>query len=116
MRVLDNTIAALALLASPACALPQETSTAWSTVVTSGVSASTSTSHLSQTTLAMVPVTTAPPSSSSTSHSSSSFTGHCDYRFCTSGKDVCFYWAGYTSWDVSRGPIPGETITILGTC
>ncbi|KAI1467102.1 uncharacterized protein F4812DRAFT_465212 [Daldinia caldariorum] len=61
--------------------------------------------------------TTAPPlSSTSSSRSRSSFTGHCDYSFCNSGSKVCFYWAGITSWDVSRGPVPGEVPTIIGTC
>ncbi|KAI1085826.1 hypothetical protein F5B20DRAFT_575328 [Whalleya microplaca] len=55
-------------------------------------------------------------SSDSGSKSSSSFTSSCDYRFCTESRDVCFYWGGYTSWDVSRGPIPGEVVTILGSC
>ncbi|OTB20439.1 hypothetical protein K445DRAFT_17715 [Daldinia sp. EC12] len=66
-----------------------------------------------------VPMTTMAPLLSSASSSSSSranFTGHCDYSFCNSGSNVCFYWAGYTSWDVSRGPIPGEIPTILGPC
>ncbi|OTA66561.1 hypothetical protein K449DRAFT_234061 [Hypoxylon sp. EC38] len=48
---------------------------------------------------------------------SATTTLHCDYSYCNSlGSNVCFYWAGYTSWDVSRGPIPGETPTILGPC
>ncbi|OTA93080.1 hypothetical protein M434DRAFT_395954 [Hypoxylon sp. CO27-5] len=48
---------------------------------------------------------------------SATTTLHCDYSYCNSlGSNVCFYWAGYTSWDVSRGPIPGEKPTILGPC
>ncbi|KAI0851020.1 hypothetical protein F5Y00DRAFT_24650 [Daldinia vernicosa] len=67
------------------------------------------------TTSATAPPTTSFPSSSA-SLSQASFTGRCDYSYCNSGSNVCFYWAGYTSWDVSRGPIPGEVPTILGPC
>ncbi|KAI1500487.1 hypothetical protein F5X99DRAFT_410025 [Biscogniauxia marginata] len=54
------------------------------------------------------PPTTAAPTSS--------FTENCDYRYCQDGKSICIYWAGYTSWDVSLGPIPGEIPTVIGTC
>ncbi|KAI0408686.1 hypothetical protein F4802DRAFT_360501 [Xylaria palmicola] len=41
----------------------------------------------------------------------------CDDVFCnTDGNRVCIYWGGYTSWDVSLGPVPGERPTIIGTC
>ncbi|GAP89225.1 hypothetical protein SAMD00023353_1200550 [Rosellinia necatrix] len=41
----------------------------------------------------------------------------CDDIFCnTEGNKVCIYWAGYTSYDVSRGPLPGEQPTVLGPC
>ncbi|KAI1425987.1 hypothetical protein F5Y12DRAFT_794933 [Xylaria sp. FL1777] len=41
----------------------------------------------------------------------------CDDIFCnTEGNRVCIYWAGVTSWDVSRGPMPGERPTVLGPC
>ncbi|KAI0448002.1 hypothetical protein F4803DRAFT_567636 [Xylaria telfairii] len=41
----------------------------------------------------------------------------CDDIFCnTDGNKICIYWAGMTSWDVSRGPIPGVRPTIIGTC
>lgn len=28
----------------------------------------------------------------------------------------CWYWGGFTGYDVSLGPLPGETITKLGPC
>lgn len=40
----------------------------------------------------------------------------CHYRYCESSTSWCFYWGGVTGYDVSRGPIPGETRTSLGTC
>lgn len=40
----------------------------------------------------------------------------CDIRYCRDGTQFCEYWAGITGWDVSEGPIPGETITALGPC
>ncbi|KAI1823066.1 hypothetical protein F4861DRAFT_351358 [Xylaria intraflava] len=41
----------------------------------------------------------------------------CDDIFCNGdGKKVCIYWVGYTSWDVSLGPMPGEQPTVIGTC
>ncbi|KAI1432349.1 hypothetical protein GGR50DRAFT_615407 [Xylaria sp. CBS 124048] len=54
----------------------------------------------------------------SPSSSTSSFdTAICEDMFCnTEGNRVCIYWAGFTSWDVSRGPIPGEIPTVLGKC
>ncbi|KAI5928378.1 hypothetical protein F4810DRAFT_705318 [Camillea tinctor] len=51
-----------------------------------------------------------------TSAPASTFTGYCDYNYCQNGTSICFYWAGYTSWDVSLGPIPGEIPTSIGTC
>ncbi|KAI8628651.1 hypothetical protein F5Y19DRAFT_108957 [Xylariaceae sp. FL1651] len=52
-----------------------------------------------------------------TAASSSSFnTAVCDYIYCDEGNHVCIYWAGYSSWDISLGPIPGEIPTVIGTC
>ncbi|KAI0887513.1 uncharacterized protein GGS22DRAFT_157340 [Annulohypoxylon maeteangense] len=48
--------------------------------------------------------------------STASFTGKCDYTSCYEGTIVCFYFAGFTSYDVSRGPLPGEIATMLGPC
>ncbi|KAI1393769.1 uncharacterized protein F4822DRAFT_424232 [Hypoxylon trugodes] len=56
-------------------------------------------------------ITTPAPSASS-----ASFTGKCDYSYCESGSEYCFYWAGVTSYDVSLGPVPGEVRTVIGTC
>ncbi|KAI1813889.1 hypothetical protein GGS20DRAFT_445122 [Poronia punctata] len=44
-------------------------------------------------------------------------TALCDDIYCNSeGNEVCMYWAGMTSWDVSDGAMPGEVPTIIGTC
>ncbi|KAG5925580.1 hypothetical protein E4U42_004159 [Claviceps africana] len=41
----------------------------------------------------------------------------CDYAFCDeNGSSWCFYWRGVTTWDASRGVLPGETRVPLGTC
>lgn len=40
----------------------------------------------------------------------------CHYRYCESSTSWCFYWAGVTGYDISLGPIPGETRTSIGTC
>ncbi|KAI1192755.1 hypothetical protein F5X97DRAFT_339863 [Nemania serpens] len=54
---------------------------------------------------------------SSSSPTSSLDDDFCDDIFCnTDGNRVCIYWAGFTSWDVSLGPIPGERPTIIGAC
>lgn len=57
-------------------------------------------------------------SMASSSSSTSSFDlDFCDEIFCnTDGNKVCIYWAGFTSWDVSLGPIPGERPTVIGSC
>ncbi|KAH6654430.1 hypothetical protein BKA67DRAFT_535752 [Truncatella angustata] len=55
-----------------------------------------------------------PPPSPAPTTLSTSFTTRCDNALCSEGSRWCFYWAGVTSWDVSLGPIPGETHTILG--
>ncbi|KAI1213098.1 uncharacterized protein F4807DRAFT_457183 [Annulohypoxylon truncatum] len=61
------------------------------------------------------PIMTLPPQVLDSS-TTTSFTGRCEYSFCYQGTNVCFYWAGVTSWDVSRGPLPGEIPTMLGPC
>ncbi|KAF0327319.1 hypothetical protein K4K61_007709 [Colletotrichum sp. SAR11_59] len=40
----------------------------------------------------------------------------CDHQWCQDGASMCAYWAGVTGFDPSRGPIPGETVTNLGSC
>ncbi|KAI0390240.1 hypothetical protein F5Y17DRAFT_461957 [Xylariaceae sp. FL0594] len=66
---------------------------------------------ISATTFATV-TTPASPSPTSTFD-----TNKCDFKYCNAaGSSVCIYWEGYTSWDVSLGPIPGEQPTIIGTC
>ncbi|KAI1460610.1 hypothetical protein F4805DRAFT_369262 [Annulohypoxylon moriforme] len=60
------------------------------------------------------PIMTLPPSM--LEDLTTTFVGRCDYSFCNQGTKVCFYWAGVTSWDVSRGPLPGEIPTMLGPC
>ncbi|RDA92215.1 hypothetical protein CP533_5711 [Ophiocordyceps camponoti-saundersi (nom. inval.)] len=40
----------------------------------------------------------------------------CDYSYCDGSSSWCFYWAGITSYDVSRGPVPGETRVPIGPC
>ncbi|KAF9875556.1 hypothetical protein CkaCkLH20_06937 [Colletotrichum karsti] len=40
----------------------------------------------------------------------------CDHSWCQDGKSMCAYWAGVTGYDPSLGPIPGETVTQLGSC
>ncbi|KAI1116952.1 hypothetical protein F5Y14DRAFT_404279 [Nemania sp. NC0429] len=54
---------------------------------------------------------------SSSPHTTSFDDDSCDEIFCnTDGNKICIYWAGLTSWDVSRGPMPGERPTIIGAC
>lgn len=40
----------------------------------------------------------------------------CDYSYCDGSVSWCFYWGGITSYDVSLGPVPGETRTSVGEC
>ncbi|KJZ79018.1 hypothetical protein HIM_01791 [Hirsutella minnesotensis 3608] len=40
----------------------------------------------------------------------------CDYAYCDGTSSWCFYWAGVTSYDIFRGPVPGETRVPLGVC
>ncbi|KAI1877887.1 uncharacterized protein JN550_000069 [Neoarthrinium moseri] len=63
------------------------------------------------------PATTAPvtPAPNPTTLATS-FTKHCDLSYCSNGSIWCHYWAGVTGWDISRGPLPGETVTHLGSC
>ncbi|RYP50502.1 hypothetical protein DL768_004007 [Monosporascus sp. mg162] len=48
--------------------------------------------------------------------SGSSTTVHCDNVLCTNDRVWCWYWGGITGYDVGLGPLPGETITVLGAC
>ncbi|KAI0146024.1 hypothetical protein F4776DRAFT_660895 [Hypoxylon sp. NC0597] len=99
MKVSRGLITTLALLVPAAWAFPRQLDTATAATTVDSVTPT--------------PTTTPPPSAIDSATS----TLHCDYSYCNSlGSNVCFYWAGYTSWDVSRGPIPGETPTILGPC
>ncbi|KAI6092628.1 hypothetical protein F4821DRAFT_138078 [Hypoxylon rubiginosum] len=50
------------------------------------------------------------------SPSFSTSTLDCDQRVCVNGTSWCRYWAGITGWDSYHQPIPGETVTNLGTC
>ncbi|RYP16480.1 hypothetical protein DL767_010170 [Monosporascus sp. MG133] len=43
-------------------------------------------------------------------------TVHCDNVLCTDDRVWCWYWGGITGYDVGLGPLPGETITVLGAC
>ncbi|RYP85439.1 hypothetical protein DL769_000992 [Monosporascus sp. CRB-8-3] len=45
-----------------------------------------------------------------------STTVHCDNVLCTNDRVWCWYWGGITGYDVGLGPLPGETITVLGPC
>ncbi|KAI1640222.1 hypothetical protein F4809DRAFT_591963 [Biscogniauxia mediterranea] len=67
-------------------------------------------------TASTITTSTGPPPTTVAPTSTSTFTGYCDYRYCVDGTSICIYWAGYTSWDVSLGPIPGEIPTAIGTC
>ncbi|KAM4054795.1 hypothetical protein HRG_005617 [Hirsutella rhossiliensis] len=40
----------------------------------------------------------------------------CDYSYCDGTSSWCFYWGGVTSYDVDRGPVPGEIRAPLGPC
>ncbi|KAI1306334.1 hypothetical protein F5Y03DRAFT_406026 [Xylaria venustula] len=70
--------------------------------------------HTSNVTTTFVTITSVISSSSLTS---SFDDATCDDIFCnTDGNRICIYWAGVTSWDISRGPMPGERPTIIGAC
>ncbi|KAI5868141.1 hypothetical protein GGS23DRAFT_13746 [Durotheca rogersii] len=126
MKTPFGVIVAIGLLIPATGARPHDNAASWSTAVPSvTTTASSGTGLLSPGSpyAAPIPAETAtppspplPPASSVSAAPDPSFSRHCDYRFCTEGKDICFYWAGYTSWDVSRGPIPGEIPTVLGPC
>ncbi|KAI1417726.1 hypothetical protein F5Y13DRAFT_185058 [Hypoxylon sp. FL1857] len=119
MRALHGLIAISALLIPVARAFPpQLRAVAAATTVESVETGATDVPEDTTAppeTVTSPPTTTSPPSAPDST--TSTFTGHCDYSYCnTLGSNVCFYWAGYTSWDVSRGPIPGEIPTVLGPC
>ncbi|KAI2465521.1 hypothetical protein F4781DRAFT_20922 [Annulohypoxylon bovei var. microspora] len=124
MKPLHGLLAALTLLTSGAWALPQQVVTVTITDEVIPIPSTTDNSPESTTALIVItsstrsntipPITTLPPSIFEPS--TSSFTGKCEYSYCYEGTNVCFYWAGVTSWDVSRGPLPGEIPTMLGPC
>lgn len=59
----------------------------------------------------------APPTGDPVPHPPvSSFTTSCDDAFCSEGQRYCYYWGGMTSYELGKGPVPGETHTILGAC
>ncbi|KAI1355852.1 hypothetical protein F5Y01DRAFT_310732 [Xylaria sp. FL0043] len=61
-----------------------------------------------------VTITVMPTPSPSTSSINEA---NCQMIFCnTLGEKVCMTWEGFTGWDASRGVIPGEVPTIIGTC
>ncbi|OTB06819.1 hypothetical protein M426DRAFT_20570 [Hypoxylon sp. CI-4A] len=116
MKIQSSLLAALALLNPPILALPQQADT---TAVSSPIGfESTATGDAPPKATTADPTETAniAPDTTPAPETSPGFTVHCDYSYCNSGTNVCFYWAGYTSWDVSRGPIPGEVPTMLGPC
>ncbi|KAI1096561.1 hypothetical protein F5B19DRAFT_488517 [Rostrohypoxylon terebratum] len=128
MKVLKSLLATLFLLVFGAWALPLSTDstvtlTSTETIVPVPLVTSTGARQtnvvLPKMTSSTISVTaqaimTLPPQPLESS--TSSFTGKCEYSFCDQGTDVCFYWAGVTSWDVSRGPLPGVIPTMLGPC
>ncbi|KAI0911557.1 hypothetical protein F4823DRAFT_560835 [Ustulina deusta] len=66
---------------------------------------------------AVTTLATITPVTSSSLSTSTFDDASCDVIFCnTDGNRICIYWAGVTSWDVSRGPIPGERPTVIGAC
>ncbi|KAI1104643.1 hypothetical protein F4804DRAFT_306346 [Jackrogersella minutella] len=122
MKVLRSLLATLTLLASTAWAIPHtHINVTVHIPIPIGVGrSSTITAPQTKTArsteaVTLIPITVlGPPAVDS---STSSFTGQCDYSYCDEqGDNVCFYWAGVTSWDVSLGPIPGEIPTTLGPC
>ncbi|KAI0902140.1 hypothetical protein F4806DRAFT_490612 [Annulohypoxylon nitens] len=128
MKALHSILTTLSLLAFGTWALPLSTDSAVTLTLTETVvpvPLATSSSPrqtnfvLPKTTSSTVSVTaqaimTLPPQPLEST--TTSFTGKCEYSFCNQGTNICFYWAGVTSWDVSRGPLPGEIPTMLGPC
>ncbi|KAI0166077.1 hypothetical protein GGR57DRAFT_5369 [Xylariaceae sp. FL1272] len=43
-------------------------------------------------------------------------TGLCGETYCQDDTSFCVYWAGFTSWDISNGPVPGMVHTSIGVC
>ncbi|RCI10314.1 hypothetical protein L249_8441 [Ophiocordyceps polyrhachis-furcata BCC 54312] len=64
----------------------------------------------------VTPTTTSSPPAATTTRPPVSLPLTCDYSYCDGSSSWCFYWAGITSYDVSRGPVPGETRVGLGPC
>lgn len=65
---------------------------------------------------AALPAITPPPAPVKTVPVKSGSSVSCNYRYCDGSTSWCFYWAGVTSYDVSLGPVPGETRTEIGSC
>ncbi|KAI1143984.1 hypothetical protein F5Y05DRAFT_13294 [Hypoxylon sp. FL0543] len=125
MKVLRGAVTVSALLIAAAQAFPRQLDTVTGAttakpVETTPADAPEDTSTLPDSTSppeTVTPAATTTQPSSASDSPTSTFTGYCDYSYCNElGSNVCFYWAGYTSWDVSRGPIPGEIPTVLGPC
>ncbi|PHH63029.1 hypothetical protein CDD81_6360 [Ophiocordyceps australis] len=57
-----------------------------------------------------------PPSPVPPAQTSFAVMSGCDYAYCDGSSSWCFYWAGVTGYDPSRGPVPGEVRTLIGTC
>lgn len=116
---MHSLIASLALLASAAWAhsQPLDAYTSHATVtVAANPAVPISTEGGTLTTTRAFPTTTSTLEKRISGLGTGSFAGHCDYSICEGGSNVCFYWAGMTSWDVSSGPVPGEVATTLGSC
>ncbi|PHH73924.1 hypothetical protein CDD80_3458 [Ophiocordyceps camponoti-rufipedis] len=62
------------------------------------------------------PSQAAPTTTTTTTAGPVSLPAVCDYSYCDGRSSWCFYWAGITSYDISRGPVPGETRVPLGPC
>ncbi|OAA33061.1 hypothetical protein AAL_00526 [Moelleriella libera RCEF 2490] len=67
---------------------------------------------------ALAAVTTVMPAKAgSTAPPSLSTTQSCDYAYCDEyGSKWCYVWGGITGFDISKGPIPGETRIGIGLC
>ncbi|KAK7908595.1 hypothetical protein PG985_015898 [Apiospora marii] len=102
---------------------PLYTSTEWgsddsssSSIPSSSFFSPATTSTTQHTTTSASSVVTPAPQWVSVSVSGTSTSIRCDDEFCSDGSSWCVYWAGITSWDASKGPVPGEKATIIGTC
>jgi hypothetical protein len=60
--------------------------------------------------------TTTPAPSTTTGAPKPTHSVSCSYEYCDGTSSWCYYWAGITAYDPSRGPIPGVTRSPLGSC